>query len=281
MRKAQPAFLASRREPTGCTWQIFGLPFDGTSSYRRGARFGPGEIRKASDSIETYSPYCQRDLEALNVFDAGDLEFESDSPEEAIDIISEYYRNQAHSGQRILGIGGEHSVTIGAVKGLVQGGMRPCVLYLDAHFDLREEYLRGRHSHACVARRLVEILGTEQLILWGQRSGEREEWDWASKRGIYAGRELSNLRDACRKLQGKLVYISLDLDILDPAEMPGVGNPEPGGLTFKDFIVTFKEFIPLNIIGADIVELSPVWDPGGRSAITAAEIVREFLLTVG
>lgn len=278
-------FLDSRQQPGGCTWQIVGLPYDATSSYRKGARFGPDEIRLASDSIESYSPYCNRDLEEPGFFDAGDLNVAQKDPSEAVEIIADYYQRAYQQGLKLMGLGGEHTVTIGALQGIIQeriarGEILPWVLQLDAHLDLREEYTGGHNSHACVARRIAEMVGADHLVQWGMRSGERAEFEWARNHGTYAETDLASLRKVCERNAATSLYVTLDLDVFDPAELPGVGNPEPGGLKFSEFLELVDLFKTLNVIGADVVELSPVWDPGGRSAVIAAEIVRELMLAV-
>lgn len=272
-------YLSSRDDSAACIWQIVGLPYDGTSSCRRGARFGPAEIRKASDSIESYSPYCGRDLEDVAFFDAGDLSLADKHPDETVRTIADYYQDQTEKGHRLLGLGGEHSVTIGALEGLVRAGITPYVLYLDAHLDLRPEYTGGGNSHACGARRILDLVGAEHLLQWGMRSGERSEFELAEQQGTYIGRTLSRFEEACQRLSGGRVYLTLDLDIFDPAEMPGVGNPEPGGVRFSDFLEILTVLKSLDVVGMDVVELSPVLDGSGRSSVMAAEIVRELLLT--
>jgi agmatinase len=271
-------FLAARDPAADASWRIIGLPYDAASSYRRGAAYGPAEIRIASQSIESYSPYCRRDLETLAFSDAGDLEIRSLSPDDAVAAIREFYRKEG--GRGIFALGGDHTVTCGAVEGLLEAGRGFSVLHLDAHLDLREEYTGGRYSHACVARRIAERLGPEHLIQWGMRSGERVEFEWAVKHGTYFGREAQTFRTAVRKLREGKVYLSLDLDLFEPAELPGVGNPEPGGVTFREFIGLLEEIRDLDIIAADVVELAPPWDPTGRSSVTAAEIIRELLLNI-
>jgi agmatinase len=273
-------FLSSRENPDGCRWRLIGLPYDEASSFRRGAQFGPQEIRRASDSIESYSPYQDRDLEDGSFFDAGDLELTGKNPEEAISAIRAFYADTYSHGISLLGLGGDHTVTAGAVQGLVQSGVRPQVLYLDAHMDVRGEYTGGIYSHACVARRLAEQLGSDHLHLWGVRSGERTEFEWAKAEDIFRGRELSALKKVLRNLDDDPVYLTIDLDVFEPAELPGVGNPEPGGLHFTDFLDLLEDLQELNIVGADVVELAPVWDPSGRSSVMAAEIVRELLLAI-
>jgi agmatinase len=273
-------FLASRETPEACRWQIVGLPYDEASSFRRGAQFGPQEIRLASDSIESYSPYLDRDLEELRFHDAGDLELAGKNPEAAIAAIRSLYAEKYRHQVSLLGLGGDHTVTAGAIQGLVEAGLRPKILYLDAHMDVRGEYTGGIYSHACVARRLAEQLGADRLLLWGIRSGERSEFEWARSEGILLGREISSLKKAIRGLDEEPVYLTIDLDVFDPAELPGVGNPEPGGLKFSEFLAVLEEIAPLNVVGADVVELAPVWDISGRSSVMAAEIVRELLLTI-
>ncbi len=271
-------FLAARSSAEDYFWRIVGLPYDAASSYRRGAVYGPSEIRLASQSIESYSPYCGKDLENFAFGDAGDLELQSLSPEDAVAAVREFYRKEG--GRNLIALGGDHTVTCGAVEGICEAGIEFSVLHLDAHLDLRQEYTGGRYSHACVARRIAERIGHDHLVQWGMRSGEAEEFNWANEHGTYFGREVRNFRDACRGLRGKTVYLTLDLDLFEPAEMPGVGNPEPGGVTFREFLALLQEMRDLNIIAADVVELAPPWDPTGRSSVMAAEIVRELLLNI-
>jgi agmatinase len=273
-------FLSSRETPENCRWHIVGLPYDEASSFRRGSQFGPREIRRASDSIESYSPYLDRDLEDLPFFDAGDIELAGKDPEEAIAKIRSFYAEAYRRQISLLGLGGDHTVTVGAMQGLAAAGLRPHVLYLDAHMDVRGEYTGGIYSHACAARRLSELLGSDHLRLWGIRSGERAEFEWARAENVLYGREVSGLKKACRSLSDEPVYLTIDLDVFDPSELPGVGNPEPGGLRFSEFLEILEEIARLDVIGADVVELAPVWDPSGRSSIMAAEIVRELLLSI-
>ena len=257
---------------------MIGLPFDAASSYRRGAAYGPAEIRRASDSIESYSPYRDRDLANLSFCDAGDLELQALPPDDAVAAVREFYRRT--DVRNLFALGGDHTVTCGAVEGLLDAGCRFSVLHLDAHLDLREEYTGGKYSHACVARRIAERIGPDRLVQWGMRSGEAAEFHWAEKHGTYFGRDARTFRDACHKLRGRPVYLTLDLDLFDPAELPAVGNPEPGGVTFREFLAMLNDLRDLDILAADVVELAPPWDPTGRSSVTSAEIVRELLLNI-
>jgi agmatinase len=280
MNDQKTRFLGLKENPKGCSWQLLGLPYDGTSSYRKGSRWGPAEIRIASDSIETYCPVCRRDLEDLHLYDAGDLDVMEMNPDAAVQKIADYYKEQYQAGQRIFGIGGEHTITIGAVRGMIDAGNKPYVLYLDAHLDQRDEYLGEKNSHACVARRLQEMVGTDRLLQWGMRSGEKCEFQLVEVKRTFYGADRDSLSVACTSLRDKQVYLSLDLDLFAPSLIPGVGNPEPGGPNYDSFLKLLPEIAALDIIGADVVELSPVWDTTGRSSVIAAEIIRELLLTI-
>jgi len=280
IKPAEIRYLSAQDGSIAAPWQLVGLPYDAASSYRRGAQEGPAQIRKASDSIETFSPYCHRDLEDLRFADLGDLEIIGASPEAVLQQVQIFYNEKARRETRLLGLGGDHAVTIGAIQGLVDAGVKPHVLHLDAHLDLRDEYDGTRYSHACVARRLAEIVGHERLVQWGMRSGERAEFDWARQQMTFQGRDVLSLDKALRRLKGHPVYMTLDLDVFDPAELPGVGNPEPGGMKFSNFLSLLQQLRELEIIGADVVELAPNWDPSGRSSVMAAEIIRELLLTM-
>jgi agmatinase len=258
---------------------IIGLPYDASSSYRRGSRWGPSEIRSASQSIESYSPYLRRDLEDAAFFDEGDLEIVSLDSEAMLNAVAAYCKKRVEEGRRICALGGDHSVTVGIIRGLAEAGVNPCVLYLDAHFDLRDEYEGDRWSHACTAKRISEIVGFDHLIQWGIRSGERWEFESAENHDTYFGTDIDALCTICNRLRDYPIYLTLDLDLFDPSELPGTGNPEPCGLRFKEFLRILNDIEPLQIVGFDVVELSPLWDPSGRSSVTAAEIVRELILT--
>jgi len=280
IKPAEIRYLSSQDGSIAAPWQLIGLPYDAASSYRRGAQDGPAEIRKASDSIETFSPYCHRDLTDIRFADLGDLEISGESIETVLQQVQLFYNEKTRHDVRLLGLGGDHAVTVGALQGLADAGLKPHVFYLDAHLDMREEYDGSRYSHACVARRVSEIVGRERLVQWGMRSGERAEFDWARQHMIYQGRDALSLDKVFRRLKGQQVYLTLDLDLFDPAELPGVGNPEPGGMRFASFLSLLQPLKDLDIIGADVVELAPNWDPSGRSSIMAAEIIRELLLTI-
>jgi len=273
-------FLSAKPVTPDCRRRIIGLPFDAACSFRRGAAFGPQQIRWASESIESWSPIQERDLEDIAFCDCGDLPLQGLAVDDAIAQIRQYYREAYQSGYTLIGIGGDHAVTIGALQGIKEAGKDFAVLHLDAHLDLRLEYDGTIYSHASIARRAAELLGSRRLVQWGCRSGERPEWEYARENDTFTGRDLLAFRNACNRLQGIPVYITLDLDVFDPAEMPGVGTPEPGGLSYREFQVLVKAFQDLEVIGFDVVEAAPNLDPSGRSSVFTAHVVRELLLAV-
>ncbi len=279
MIKPSIPFLSAVTTQNKSALRLLGFPYDATSSYRRGSRWGPSEIRRASQSIETYSPYLHRDLEDIAFCDEGDPDIAALSPEDMIDAVAECCRERIVTGGKICALGGDHSVTIGIIKGISLAGIKPIVLHLDAHFDLRDEYEGSPWSHACTAKRISEIVGADHLVQWGMRSGERREFDWADDHDTYFGRDIDALCTICNRLRDRPIYLTLDLDLFDPSELPGTGNPEPGGLRFTEFLRLLNDIEPLQIVGFDVVELAPVWDPSGRSSVVAAEIVRELILT--
>ena len=257
---------------------LFGAPYDGTTSFRPGARFGPEAIRGESFGIETYSPYSDRDLTDLNVCDAGDLELPFGNPGRAVAMIRERAEEIWAAGKRPLMLGGEHLVTLGALQAAQRGYPELHILHLDAHTDLRQDYLGERLSHACVLRRAWELFGDGRIHQFGIRSGEREEFAFADRHTRMHRFTLDGWAETLRALAGAPVYLTLDLDVLDPSCLPGTGTPEGGGITFTELLHALLSLHNLNLIGADIVELAPHYDPSGISTAAACKLTREILL---
>jgi agmatinase len=259
-------------------WVLVGLPYDGTCSFRPGTRFGPEAIRAASWGLESYSPLQDATLDDVAYFDAGELEFPLGNREAILAIIRDNAWDVLAAGKRWLGLGGEHLVTYPVIQAYVEKYPDLAVLHFDAHADLREDYLGERLSHATVLRRVTELLdGPERLVQIGIRSGPAEEFAWMRRHGtLLESRE--NLPQALDRLNGRPVFLTIDLDVLDPSIMSGTGTPEPGGLTFRELTDWLLAFRGLNYVGADVVELSPHYDPSGVSTVTAAKVVREVLL---
>lgn len=257
---------------------IFGAPFDSTTSYRPGTRFASSAIRGESFGIETYSPYLDKDLEDIKVFDAGDLELPFGSPEAALDMIENMTSCIIKDGKKPLMIGGEHLVTLGAFRAAAKAYDDLHLIHFDAHTDLRDDYLGVKLSHATVIRRCYDIVGNDKIYQFGIRSGERAEFLWAKDKIETCKFNFDTLSQVVEKLKGKNVYFTIDLDVLDPGEFPGTGTPEAGGVSFRQLLDAISLVTQLNVVAADMNELSPVYDKSGISTALACKVLRELLL---
>ena len=260
---------------------LFGAPFDSTTSYRPGARFGSRAIRQESYGLESYSPYQDRDLLDCAIFDSGDLELSFGSAESALADIEERAEAILSDGKRPFLLGGEHLVTLGAIRAAVKRWPELHILHFDAHADLRDEYLGAKLSHACVLRRCWELVGDGRIHQFGIRSGDREEFRWGETHIFTHRFDLKGLSQAMEALDGRPVYFTLDLDVLDPSVFPGTGTPEPGGVDFNTLREAVTEVCGrLNIVACDVNELSPHYDQSGGSTAAACKTVREMLLAL-
>lgn len=257
---------------------IFGAPFDSTTSYRPGARFASSAMRNESYGIETYSPYQDKDLLDAEIFDCGDLELCFGSPESALNDIEKMTENIISDGKLPIMIGGEHLVTLGAVRAAVKKYPDLRIVHFDAHADLRDDYLGQKLSHACVMRRCHELLGDGKIFQFGIRSGDREEFLWGREH-VYINRfDFSGIEIIKEKTGDRPVYFTLDLDVLDPSCFCGTGTPEAGGVSYNELIKAIEKVSELNVIGLDINELSPTLDQSGASTALACKLLREILL---
>jgi len=259
---------------------VFGAPFDGTTSYRPGARFASAAIRNESYSIETYSIYQDKDLEDICVFDSGDLELPFGNVPKILDKIEKFALKLMNDGKIPLMIGGEHLVTLGAVRGAVKKHKDLHIIHFDAHADLRDEYLGEKLSHATVIRRCWDLVGDNRIFQFGIRSGCREEIYWGRKHVETCFFNFANLGSIVEKLENKPVYLTIDLDVLDPSVFPGTGTPEAGGVSFDELLNAIEQVSKLNIVALDITELSPPLDPTGASTVLAYKLLREILLLI-
>lgn len=257
---------------------IFGAPFDSTTSYRPGTRFASRTMRAESYGLETYSPYQNLDLEDFKIFDAGDLELCFGDTELALKDITEMTRTILSDNKLPFMIGGEHLVTLGAVRAIAEKYPDLHIVHFDAHADLREEYLGARLSHASVIHRCWDIIGDGKIYQFGIRSGDRAEFEWGKNHVITQKFDFNGLEDVIKKLKDKPVYFTLDLDVLDPSVFPGTGTPEAGGVSFIQLLDAILKVGELNIVGTDINELSPMLDQSGASTAVALKIMREWLL---
>ncbi len=257
---------------------VFGAPFDSTTSFRPGTRFASAVMRNESFGIETFSPYQDKDLEDLNIFDGGDLELSFGDSNSALSDIEAYVGKVLSDNKVPFMIGGEHSVTLGAVRAVAKKYPDLHILQFDAHTDLREDYLGQVYSHASVIRRCWDIVGDNKIFQFGIRSGEKIEFEWAKEHVHTTRFNFDGLDEIIEKLKGKPVYFTLDLDVLDPSEFPGTGTPESGGVTFVELHNAIRKLSVLNIVGLDMNELSPIYDQSGQSTALACKLLREILL---
>lgn len=259
---------------------LFGCPLDQTSTFRSGSDRAPESIREASDSIETYSPFLDRDLTDYRFADLGDVDFSNADLETCLERIESFCSTILNHGAKPVALGGEHTVTLPIVRGLNKVCHDFLVIHLDAHTDLRDTYEGASLSHATVIRRVVDLIGPERLIQMGIRSGTREEFVWMKQNGTLYQWDKGTEKSLLKRLNNCEVYVTLDLDVLEPACLPGTGNPEAGGWFYSDLERFIKILTSVKLIGADVVELNPGLDKSGMSSILAAKIVRELLLVI-
>ena len=281
LRKNIETFLCCDKEWQEAGTVLFGAPFDSTTSYRPGSRFGSAAIRRESYGIESYSPYQDKDLLDSAVLDSGDLELPFGDTALALAQIEERAAAILGAGKRPFLLGGEHLVTLGAFRAAFEKYQDIHILHFDAHADLREDYLGVRLSHACVLRRCWELCGDGKIFQFGIRSGDREEFRWGASHVSTHKFDLNGLESCLEQLGDTPVYFTLDLDVLDPSVLPGTGTPEPGGVTFEELrravtLVCEKA----NVVACDVNELSPPCDQSGVSTMVACKIVREMLLAL-
>ena len=274
MNKNVETFIGCDNEYDESKIVIFGAPFDSTTSFRPGTRFASKVMRSESFGLETYSPYQDQDLEDVKVFDGGDTD-------KALKQIEEFTA-QILADEKIPGmIGGEHLVTLGAMRAVASKYNNLHIIQFDAHTDLREEYLGEELSHATVIRRCYELTGEKRIFQFGIRSGERSEFRWAKEHIFTTKYDFTGLEEVVERLQNVPIYLTIDLDVLDPGIFPGTGTPEAGGVSFTQLLDAICKVSKLNIVAFDINELSPIYDHSGVSTAVACKILRELLLAIG
>jgi agmatinase len=272
-------YMGSQRDPAGCRVGLFGVPYDGTTSFRPGTRFGPAAIREVSSGLESYCPQLDLDLEDLAFTDLGALDIPFGAPEPVVMAVQRATEAVLALGLKPLMLGGEHSISSGAVAAVAAQHPDLVLVQLDAHADLRHEWLGAKHSHACAMRRCLEVLPSQQLLQIAIRSGTREEFSELRATGRLVA--IEQLVQTLQPLRGKPIYLTVDLDWFDPAVLPGTGTPEPGGFMWNHFAELITELSQHNLVAADVVELAPMLDPSGASSVLAAKVVRSLLLSLG
>ena len=282
MKKNVETFIGCDSEYEESGIVLFGAPFESTTSFRPGARFGSAAIRHESFGIETYSPYQDKDLTDIKVFDCGDLELSFGLPEEALKDIEDQSRKILSDGKLPILIGGEHLVTLGSVKAVFEKYPDLQIIHFDAHCDLRDDYLGAKLSHACVLRRCHELVGDGKIHQFCIRSGDREEFLFAKDHTDMHKFSFDGLQEVCDELKknNTPVYFTIDLDCMDPSQFCGTGTPEAGGVSFTQLLDAIITVSKTNIVGADINELAPMLDNSGASTAVACKVLRELILSI-
>ncbi|MCG9968038.1 agmatinase [Pelotomaculum terephthalicicum JT] len=259
---------------------IIGAPMDLTVSFRPGTRLGPQQIRRVSHGLEEYSIYLGKDLGDYRYYDAGDVSLPYGNIQEGLSRIGRVVSKILFDGKFPLVLGGEHLITLAVLREVVKLHPDVAVVVFDAHADLRNEYLGEEYSHATVMRRIIEVIGGKNLYQFGIRSGIREEFAFASENtNMYINEIIPPLQEVLQQLNGRPVYVSLDIDVVDPAYAPGTGTAEPGGCTSREILKAIHLLGELNVVGFDLVEVSPVYDIAEQTALLAAKLVREAIIS--
>ncbi len=278
MEKNIQTFLGCDSDYDSADIVLFGVPFDGTTSFRPGTRFGPSAIRNESFGIETYSPYADRDLTDIAVFDGGDLDLPFGNAKRVLDETEKYVEKVLDDGKIPVMLGGEHLITLGAIRAALKKYPDLHVIHLDAHTDLRDDYIGEELTHSGVIKQVWGLVGDGKIHQFGIRSGERDEFTFARSHTDFHPFELEDFGLVIDSIGDKPIYFTLDLDVLDPSCFWGTGTPEAGGVSFKELLSAVLKLNRLNVIGADINELSPHYDQSGASTALACKITREILL---
>ncbi|MGJ7920698.1 agmatinase [Neobacillus sp. LXY-4] len=261
---------------------LYGMPMDWTVSYRPGSRFGPARIREVSIGLEEYSPYLDRELDEVKYFDAGDIPLPFGNPQRSLDEIEEVVSQILAADKFPFGMGGEHLVTWPVIKAMYKKYPDLAIIHMDAHTDLRESYEGEPLSHSTPIRKAANLIGPGNVFSFGIRSGMKEEFEWAKEVGMHISKfeVLEPLKEVLPKLAGRPVYVTIDIDVLDPAHAPGTGTVDAGGITSKELLASIHAIANsnVNVVGADLVEVAPVYDHSEQTVNTAAKLIREMIL---
>ena len=281
MIPAEPRFISCRVSSPEARIVLFGIPFEGRVNLRHGADQGPRALRVASDSIESYSPVLDRDLEDLAIVDLGDCCLGTGSPREQLDRARAEITAFWRPGLLPVMLGGDHTATLPVIEVLAGAIPELRVLQLDAHPDLREEFLGERFNYASAMARVMDVVAPEAVYQVGMRTGAREEFQRKAPHlyPAHAIHPVEAVRSLVPELSRYPLYVTIDVDVLDPSEAPGTGSPEPCGLRTAELIEIIRLLRPCRIVGTDLVEVAEGFDPSGRTPITASWVLREAILS--
>lgn len=261
---------------------LYGMPMDWTVSYRPGSRFGPNKIREVSIGLEEYSPYLDRELGDVKFFDAGDIPLPFGNPEKSLLEIETYIHTLLADNKIPIGMGGEHLVSLPVMKAVASKYDDLAIIHFDAHTDLRENYEGEEYSHSTPIRKIADHIGPSNVYSFGIRSGMKEEFVWAKENGMHISvfEVLEPLKEILPTLAGRNVYVTIDIDVLDPAHAPGTGTVDAGGITSRELLASIHAIAAsgVNVVGFDLVEVSPVYDHSDQTANTASKLLREMIL---
>lgn len=261
---------------------LYGMPMDWTVSYRPGSRFGPTRIREASIGLEEYSAYLDRSLDEVKYHDVGDIPLPFGNAPKSLDVIEDFVRTLLADGKFPFGIGGEHLVSWPVMKAVASKYSDLAIIHMDAHTDLRVEYEGEPLSHSTPIRKIAEHIGPNNVYSFGIRSGMKEEFQWAKENGMHISKfeVLEPLKAILPTLKGRPVYVTIDIDVLDPAHAPGTGTVDCGGITSKELLASIHAIAnsDVNVVGCDLVEVAPVYDVSEQTVNTASKLIREMML---
>jgi agmatinase len=280
MRDVSPRFIACEASLAAARIAVYGIPFEGRVNLRKGADGGPRDVRTASDSIETYSPFVRRDLEDLALADIGDCELPDGTPREQLDAARDDIASWWRPGLIPFMLGGDHTATVAVIEAIAPAIAGLTVLQLDAHPDTREEFLGERYNYASAMARVMDVIGADRVFQVGMRTGSREEIE-RPRRHFYPAWDVHPVEAVRRllpELSGLPLYVTIDVDVLDPSEAPGTGSPEPGGIRMNDLLEIVRMLRGQHVVGGDLVEVAHAWDPTGRTGIAASWVIREAIL---
>ncbi len=277
-------FMGAKRNPNNCSIGIFGVNYDGTCSFKPGARFGPDAIRQVSICLETYCPKLNKDLQDVRYVDFGSILIDKNDSKSVIESVKSATNYLISKSLSPIMLGGEHSITRGAIEELVKKYPDLILIQLDAHADLRESYIGNKHSHACAMKRCLEVLPEKKILQVGIRSGTKEEFQFMHNKNqlvnFLPGGNTKEFKKALLPYSNSPIYLTIDLDWFDPSLLAGTGTPEPGGFFWNDFEEILKTLKDFRIVASDIVELSPEIDKSGVSSIVAAKVLRSLILSL-
>lgn len=273
------SYLAAKDSYRDAKLVLTGIPMDLTSSFRAGSRQGPQAVRSASEGLEEFSPYLNLDLADCPFYDGGDLLLPFGNLEECFERIEQLSNQLLQDDKLPVFLGGEHLITLPVVKSMLGFYPELVVLHFDAHADLRNDYLGEIYSHATVMRRVCNLIGPGNVYQFGIRSGTKDEFAYGkSNTNFYPFQVLPRLKSTLPFLKGHPLYVTVDIDIVDPSYAPGTGTPEPGGILPQELFRIFELLQGFHVVGCDFVELAPVYDQSGITSLLMAKIVREGLL---